>query len=196
MHPYATDSNERKQVAFLLVIISVLVAWFLHKRFEVLKFTIPWWVDLPSVAGFYAIFYNIFNKYTWRLPILKRIGLVRVPNLNGTWRGYITSSFNEHAKREDANIEICQSWSSISINMRTKNSKSRSLTAWVLTKNKNAITISYEYLNEPMPNAKVTMHAHRGTVRLTIKPDNKTFEGEYYTGRDRQNFGILSFKRT
>lgn len=195
MHPYATDSNERKQVAFLLAIISVLATWFLNKSFEFLKITIPWWIDAPSVLGFYTIFYNIFNKHAWRSTILKRIGLVRVPNLNGTWSGYITSSFNEHAKKKDATIEIHQNWVSIRINMRTQNSKSHSLIAGILTENKNAIVISYEYLNEPMPNAKATMHAHRGTVRLTIKPDNQTFEGEYYTGRDRQNFGILSFKR-
>lgn len=195
MHPYATDSNERKLVLFLLAVVSVLSAWFLKRVLGVLEFTIPWWLDAPSVVGFYGMFYIIFDKYLWKMDILRRIGLVKIPDLHGTWEGYITSSFNANAAKYDGTIKICQNWERININMRTQDSKSHSLTAAILTENQNAIIISYEYLNEPMHNAKTTMHAHRGTARLMLASDNQTFEGEYYTGRDRQNFGFLSFSR-
>jgi len=195
MYPYTTDSNERKLVLFLLVIISLLLAWFLNRILEVLQCTLPWWIDAPSVVGFCGIFYTIFDKYLWRISILRRIGLVKVPNLHGIWKGYIASSFDAHAAKHDATIEIHQSWTRISINLRTQISKSRSLTAAILTENQDAILISYEYLNEPMPNAKITMHTHRGTARLTLTLDSQTLEGEYYTGRDRQNFGVLRFRR-
>jgi hypothetical protein len=195
MHPYATDSNERKLVPLLLVIVSVLSAWFLNRVLGVLQFNLPWWIDAPSVVGFYGVFYNIFDKYLWRVPILQRIGLVKVPDLNGTWKGDIVSSFDAQATKHDVTVEIRQSWARISINVGTQNSKSHSLTAAILTENQNTIMISYEYLNEPRPNAKTTMHTHRGTTRLTLASDSQTLEGDYYSGRDRQNFGVLSIRR-
>lgn len=195
MHPYATDSNERKLVPLFLVIVGVLSAWLLNRVLEGLQFGLPWWVDAPSVVGFYAVFYTAFDRCLWRMPILRRIGLVKVPDLHGTWEGRIASSFDAHATKYDATIGIRQSWARISIDLRTPDSRSHSLTAAILTEDQNAIMISYEYLNEPMLNAKATMHTHRGTARFTLTPDSQTLEGEYYTGRDRQNFGVLSFRR-
>jgi hypothetical protein len=35
------------------------------------------------------------------------------------------------------------------------------------------------------------MHAHRGTAVLKLSDDGKELSGEYYSGRDRQNYGTL-----
>jgi hypothetical protein len=53
----------------------------------------------------------------------------------------------------------------------------------------------YEYSNTPRPGAASTMHAHRGTVRLGINSSVNKLEGEYYSGRDRANQGILTLTR-
>jgi len=195
MHPYTTDSSERKLVPLLLVITSVIFAWLFNRVLGALQFTMPWWIDAPSVVGFYGIFYTLFNKNLWRVPLLKKIGIIKIPNLNGTWSGYIASSFDEHVTKHNATIKISQSWAKISISLKTQYSKSKSLSATILTKNQNATVITYEYLNEPLPYAETTMHIHRGTARLTLEPESKSLEGEYYSGRDRQNFGVLSFRR-
>ena len=55
--------------------------------------------------------------------------------------------------------------------------------------------LTYEYLNVPLPNAKKTMHIHRGNVRFSLETDGKVLEGEYYSGRGRQTFGISRFER-
>ena len=39
------------------------------------------------------------------------------------------------------------------------------------------------------------MSIHRGTVRLLFNEKENTLVGEYYSGRDRRNFGSLNFKR-
>jgi hypothetical protein len=39
------------------------------------------------------------------------------------------------------------------------------------------------------------MSIHRGTVRLVFDEKKNTLEGEYYSGRGRQNFGSLYFVR-
>lgn len=195
MHLYTTDSNERIIVPFYIAIISVFATWGLNGVLGAMQFTLPWWIDAPSVIGFFGLFYTIFNKYLWKWQILRAIGVVRIPDLNGIWDGYVASSFDKQAIKHDATLKIFQNWTSVSIILKTNYSKSNSLIAAIITEDPNGTLLSYEYLNEPMPNAKQTMHAHRGTARLTMPSNGKALEGEYYTGRDRQNFGILNFER-
>jgi hypothetical protein len=111
--------------------------------------------------------------------------------------GYVASSFDEHGTRYDASIGIRQSWTRIRAILRTENSESHSLIATIITADPDATALGYEYLNEPKAHAKTTMHAHRGMARLTLRElgSRRVLDGEYYTGRDRQNYGILHFER-
>jgi len=194
MHAYTTDSTERKFVPLYIAGASVLAAWVLNRVLGAMQFALPWWIDAPSVIGFYGLLYAIFDKYLWRWRIFRTIGVVKVPDLNGTWNGYVASSFDKHATKYDAILRIVQNCTRISVILETDYSKSSSLIAAIVTEDPGTV-LSYEYLNEPIPNAKHTMHTHRGTARLTMQSNGKALEGEYYTGRDRQNFGILRFER-
>ena len=196
MHSYTTDSSERKFVPLYTVGLSVLAAWTLNIVLGDMQFTLPWWIGAPSVIGFYGVLYAIFDKYLWRWRVLRTIGVVKVPDLNGIWNGCVVSSFDEHATKYDATIKISQSWTQISVILKTNYSKSSSLLAAIVTEDPGGTVLSYEYLNEPIPNAKYTMHTHRGTARLTMQSNGKVLEGEYYTGRDRQNFGSMRFEQT
>ena len=194
MHAYTTDSTERKFVPLYIAGASVLAAWVLNRVLGAMQFALPWWIDAPSVIGFYGLLYAIFDKYLWRWRIFRTIGVVKVPDLNGTWNGYVASSFDKHATKYDAILRIVQNCTRISVILETDYSKSSSLIAAIVTEDPGTV-LSYEYLNEPIPNAKHTMHTHRRTARLTMQSNGKALEGEYYTGRDRQNFGILRFER-
>ena len=66
--------------------------------------------------------------------------------------------------------------------------------AMVLTDDPSGTVLSYEYLNEPVAAAGATMHAHRGTARLVLQGESD-LDGEYYTGRDRQQYGALRIHR-
>ncbi|MBU4492272.1 MAG: hypothetical protein KKD69_07410 [Euryarchaeota archaeon] len=76
--------------------------------------------------GLYGLFYSIFDNWLWRQPIIRQIGLVKFPNLNDTWKGYVASSFESHKTKYEASLEILQSWTLISIIIKTE--KSASLT--------------------------------------------------------------------
>jgi len=195
MHTYTTDSSERKFVPLYIAGASILLTWGLDRILALTKLIIPWWIDAPSVIGFYSLLYTFFDKRLWKLRILRTIGIVKVPDLNGVWNGYVVSSFDKHAKEDKATIKISQTWTRIIIVLETNHSKSISLIAGIVTEDSSGMILIYEYLNEPKPNAKHTMHVHRGTARATLKSEGKVLEGEYYTGRDRQNFGILRFER-
>ncbi len=195
MHPYATDSAERKLVPLYLAAASITAAFLLHKTLEGV---IPWWIDAPSVAGFYALFYLVFDRWLWRLPFLHSSRLLRVPNLNGRWNGSVTSSFNGHATNHDAYLEIHQTWTELSVCLRTDRSQSRSLIGTITTQDPTTGTLGYEYFNEPKANAVANMQIHRGTARLnlTTLDDRWLLEGEYYSGRGRQSFGTLRFEKS
>ncbi len=197
VHPYATDFRERQLVPLLLAAAGIFAAWGLHTGLERLQFAFPWWLDAPSVMTFYGIFYGVFDRYIWRTWLVKPVGFGKLPNLNGSWRGYVISSFDAHGEKRNADIEITQRWSRIRILLRTEESESHSLVASIVIDNANAAILDYEYMSEPRAHAKATMHAHRGTARLTFRKDGDVavLDGEYYTGRDRQNFGILHFER-
>jgi len=195
MHTYTTDSSEREFVPLYIAGTSILLTWGLNRILVLTKLIIPWWIDAPSVIGFYKLLYTFFDKRLWKLRILRTIGIVKVSDLNGVWNGYVASSFDEHAKRDKATIRISQTWTRIVIVLKTNYSESKSLIAGIVTEDSSGMILIYEYLNEPKPNAKHTMHVHRGTARVTLKSEGKVLEGEYYTGRNRQNFGILRFER-
>jgi hypothetical protein len=197
MHPYATDSNERKSVPFILAVAAIISAYFLSKLIDAsgmqdkLK-----WIDLPSVAGFYGIYWKLFDKWIWKWKPLRVIRLVRVPDFAGDWEGEGVSSYIENGERRryDIRVHIEQEWTKIQISARTQESRSESLIGSVIVGNGRNPTLSYEYQNHPGQHAAQTMHAHPGMTRLEVI-DPTTLDGEYYTGRDRQNYGTLQLRR-
>ncbi|MBI1953428.1 MAG: hypothetical protein HYS41_04815 [Candidatus Omnitrophica bacterium] len=195
MHPYSTDSKERIFVPFFLAVLSILGALLFHKWLAFLRIELPWWSEAPSVMGVYGLFHGFFDRAAWRWPILRKIGIVKIPDLNGSWKGEAGSSFDRHSSGREITVEIQQRWSRISVVLRAPDSISRSLIGGLLTEDPIGAMLSYEYLNEPKSNAPATMQTHRGTTRLIIGENLRTLEGEYYSGRGRSSAGVLNLKR-
>lgn len=192
MHPYATDSRERRNVIWGIALLGVVFAYGLRQVIEWLRFEAPWWVDAPSVMGMFGVLYELFDRWLWRTTLCRRMGIVRVPNLNGDWDAEGQTSFD--GRQHQAQAAIKQTWTSISIFLDGEFSTSRSLTASLLVGQPEGPTLSYEYRNDPKPSAGPTMHSHRGTAVFRLK-DEHVLEGEYYSGRDRQNYGTLVLRR-
>jgi hypothetical protein len=195
MHAYATDSVERKRVPLYIAATSALIAWGVGTVLKALNFTPPWWVDVPSFLTLYELVHGFFDRILWQWRPFRWIGLVKVPNLTGIWKGYLSSTFDDRPIRHPATLTINQRWTHIGIRLVTERSESNSLVASIVTGDKAETTVNYEYLNEPKPHAAETMHMHRGTAVLTIEKDGKAMRGHYYTGRGRQTFGELFFNR-
>jgi hypothetical protein len=53
---------------------------------------VPWWIDAPSVMGFYGLIYQWFDKYLWFRKFIF-VPFSSIPNLQGTWVGAIHSSY-------------------------------------------------------------------------------------------------------
>jgi hypothetical protein len=193
MHPYSIDTEERKYVLFLLAIIGVLSAWGFYKLLAYHDVLLPWWIESPSVLTFYGILCLVFDRWLWK--IAKRLKLIKTPDINGEWKGILKTSFNALADEKGATLRIFQTWTRIRIVQETDQSISYSESASIVTETPEGPYISYQYLNEPKPGATNTMNIHRGTCRLIFIYEENKLKGDYYSGRDRQNFGSVSFKR-
>jgi hypothetical protein len=191
MHPYATDSAERRYIPLILATISIALAWVLG----LLPWRIPWWVDAPSVVGFYGFLYAWFDRRLWRARWLRKIGLVRVPNLSGEWSGFVKSSHDNITADHDVSLAIRQTWSHLSVVLRAEQSRSCSLIAAIHIDDPDGPALVYEYRNEPSSLAVETMHVHRGITHLTFDKDDDSLSGDYYTGRDRQTHGGIRVVR-
>lgn len=194
LHPYATDSAERRFVPFILAVSAILAAWLLPQLLGRLGIPMPWWVDAPSVMAFYGAFHAAFDRWVWRWTWLRRIGLIAVPDLGGSWCFLISSS---HGTSIEAAVGIYQTWRGIRIKLETEQSRSSSLIASVLTAEPDEFVLSYEYCNTPKQGAVETMHAHRGSAEVRFPKDKwiTSGAGEYYSGRDRANQGGISVER-
>jgi hypothetical protein len=190
MHPYATDSEERRTVLIIIALFSLLLAYLFHLLMVRLNIQLLWLVSPPSVLGIAVALYEAFDKWLWRWS--RRLGIVKVPDIQGQWEVEGYTSFE--LKPFKAKVTIRQTWTHISVYLETEHSTSRSLAASLLLNQPEGPTLIYQYRNEPKPNAEKTMHAHMGTALLRLK-NAECMEGEYYSGRDRQNYGGLILRR-
>ena len=188
MHAYATDVD-RKGVTIVIAIISIGATLLFLYVTQTLKISIPWWVDTPSVMGFYAILYAVYDKVLWRLQ-LSGLRFSHIPAVNGVWAGVLTSSFKDGTKI-DIVFYIEQTWSKIAIRTETETSTSSTTMAALNTDEYLEPGLKYEYLSEPGPFAVSTMQIHKGTGHLRLSADGQTLVGDYYTGKGRQTYGTI-----
>lgn len=194
MHPYSTDGHGRTvQLHFYLAVSGLIVAWGINTLLHHLGIVLPWFVDWPSAVALYEGMYALFRKRLWRAKIFRTLGLVGVPDLNGTWKGQVESWSRGRQTVKEAQVVIHQTLTEIAIFLETPDSRSFSLSAHISLQNPNEPTILYHYFNEPRAHARNTMHAHRGSAFVKVQGDVMT--GEYYTGRDRKTHGSICLQR-
>jgi len=191
MHGYSTDSDEKRIVPLFLSGLAIALAWMSSNLLVTEHFSMPWWMDAPSSMFFYGTLYALFDRRLWRHPLMRKLGLIKTPNLAGRWQGYLTSSFDNHAKRYDLCVQIVQSWTQISVCLSTATSASWSCVAVIQVSDPDGVALIYQYENRPLADATRTMHIHFGTAMLRVSDGNK-LTGDYYAGRDRGTFGRIS----
>jgi hypothetical protein len=194
MHGYSTDTDEKRVVILFLAALAIALAWVSSNLLAAIHLAMPWWADAPSSMFFYGVLYALFDRHLWRHPFMRKLGLVKTPNLTGCWRGYLTSSYDNHSKRHDLSVDIFQSWTQISILFSTVTSVSRSCVAVIQVSDPEGIALIYQYENQPLADATRTMHMHYGTAMLRMLNGNG-LTGDYYAGRDRGTFGRISCHR-
>ena len=145
---------------------------------------------LPKVVSIDLLLYLLFVSYLWKLPIFRH-WLVPFPNLNGTWKGEIRTTWidpktGERPQPIPAILSIKQSFLTVSCVMRTAEMTSRSLASnFVLDKQNQLEKLIYTYDSNPIETVKERSPQHCGTMCFDIhkEPKKNMLTGGYWTGR-------------
>lgn len=211
MHTYSTDNDLRPKVYAYLALVSYFLTVIVTGLGSTLVDTIPSepassvLLSVPSWGVVFAAITREFNRWGWKMGIVRKMGLVEVPDLNGRWEGWVTETRSDLPSQSDAGqIEACinikQTWRKIAIEFETDSSDSKSIGATILTKQRVRPTIIHHYKNEPKHSTSDRLDMHYGTSNMTLekqdqgqRPDILT--GFHYTGPQRETNGELRFKR-
>ena len=191
MHSY--DVPGRQRVYIFIALLSVPPVWLLAFTLEVARLEPEWWMTMPSFGAFYFALYWIFDRHVWRFVFLHRLGLVKIPDLNGIWDGSVESSHGVNGSIHSVSITITQSWSKIAIRLDSDYSHSNSEVGAIRNLDLGTPELVYIYWNEPTSHAKESMEAHRGTAILEFS--GSALSGPYYTGRGRREIGTIKVIR-
>lgn len=122
-----------KTALWVLLILSFLLFYAIYLFQGSPNFDLNTIINiLPKVVSLDLVFFGFFVGFLWKFPIFKN-WLVPFPNLNGTWKGHIHTTWTDPETGERPRpiptiLTIKQSFLNISCVMRTAEMTSRSLT--------------------------------------------------------------------
>ena len=186
---------------YLLLVVSFLLFYGMYYIEGSPTFNLKTIIQiLPRVVSIALTLYLLFVCYLWKLCIFKH-WLVPFPNLNGTWKGEIRTTWidpetGERPKAIPAILTIKQSFLTVSCVMRTAEMTSRSLVSnFVLDKQNQLERLIYTYDSNPIETVKERSPQHCGTMSFDIprEPKKNMLRGGYWTGRKTTGNVEMSF---
>lgn len=191
MHQYSVD-YDRKLIYFLLVSFSISITSLINYVFTVSHIVI-------SITGFtiFGFVFLIFDKFLWKWDVLYKVGIVKTPNLIGTWEGKLFSSYHQFKTDMPACIVIKQTWTHIFISANFNQSKSYSISANLETNNGARTILKYVYMNQNnVAKSDGTMSSHSGLTSLEFSLVEGSVEGKYYNEPpENVNYGMLTLEK-
>lgn len=203
MHDYAIDKHPKEKVLFGLSAIAIFtapalnkgIAWIAH---ELGAATGIWSTSVITVVPMMTVFalvYWLFDSKLWKVEWLR--SRLLVPNLNGTWK---CDGLSVMRKGEVVNfpwlgeIRITQSWTKISICIRTSQSSSRSTSASLVHEPGVGYRLFYHYTNAPKAD-QTDLNKHDGTAEIVFAEDCLSGEGHYFTDQHRMTTGTMKLQK-
>lgn len=183
--------NVKEEALLWVRLISFVVIWAAILFVTRTGLSINWEAlkKLPDVVTVYVILAFAFTKWFWRMSLFQG-WLVPFPDLQGTWRGELKSTWKDpktgqHLAPIPTTLVIRQTFSSISCTVFTGESESYSTAAQIThDEESGALFLNYNYTNRPKAMIRVRSAIHDGAARLRIiNAPKRLLEGEYWTGR-------------
>lgn len=192
------NDNYRQFTYFILILvgISAFVVYGITTLLKQNQIDVPFYIELPSIPAVYGFLFLLFDKYLWKKPLFRTLGIVVADDLNGKWEGKVKSSYDKHQTEIKAVLTIEQTATRIKICGLFDKSKSVSVHEnFSRSELDNKVALFYFFRNEPSYDAVETMAIHEGSAKLIHDESNDTLSGYYYSGRDRNNHGTIEVKR-
>lgn len=180
-----------KRFLGIAIVISIII-WCAILQVTGAKLILSWasFKHLPTVLTVDMVLFWFFVKWIWKVKWLQG-WLVPFPDLNGTWKGKISSLWKDSAsgvktKSIDVALVIKQTFLNITCIVKSEESESISYVAsFLIHPDTGQKQLVYSYFNKPKPSVRDRSAFHDGTVLLNIIISDKriSLEGEYWTSR-------------
>lgn len=157
-----------------------------------------WIKPLGTVVGVLMLLLAIFDKWLWAFPWLYP-WFVPYPNLNGTWKGELVSSWTDPKTGDrvapiETYLLVKQTFSQLQMRIMTRESASE-LLAGSIIKDGTSLTVAGLYRNTPKLGHRERSPIHYGGILLEVQGvdggGGLKLEGQYWT--DRTTNGTLKF---
>ena len=197
MHGYGVDSNERQSIPFFVAFVAMGASYLLRTLFHHWNLDIGDTAHLPSTFAIYGLLHLGYDNYGWRWT--RRVGLTRIPDLTGPWKGQLVSSHSGLNRIHEVTVRIHQTWSMIRITLEGARSQSRSEMASIVAVSPSEFELRWEYRAEAKQPDEGREFNHRGLTRLRVQlKDRKILPdvtGDYYTQHGRDTNGTIVLRR-
>lgn len=142
----------------------------------------------------------IFTRYLWKYRIFKD-WLVKIPYLNGTWKGTLKSDWidpntGEQCPQIETTLSVNQSLFKLSCVMMSGEMKSFSLNCgYNINKDDQLQQLSYTYISVPKQDIQERSRIHYGAIIFDIENEQSEMKlcGNYWTGR--KTSGVVELVR-
>jgi SMODS-associating 2TM, beta-strand rich effector domain len=157
------------------------------------------WLNDASLAVSIVLFgAGLFDRVLWKWRPLGKL-LQAVPNVSGTWKGIIQSSWIDPKKGRDlppieAYFSIHQTAYSFRLKTMTKEGASETVGSEVVKTRHGEHRVTAIYANEPEIAIRKRSPIHYGAVLLGISENAKELKGTYWTDRSTAGEMILRNK--
>ncbi len=198
MEKVNTTVKAYAQILTFLVLWIALVVYAAGPETSVtLRFALA---RLPQAVTAYVAVGLLFTKLLWRSSLIQG-WLIKVPDLQGTWRGELISDYVDPATGTTVPpipvvLVIRQTFSSIRSTMMTSESTSYSTTAAIdRAPGTDELYLTYCYTNRSRETIRERSPIHDGAAVLKIiREPGRSLEGGYWTSRKTKGDMVLRFE--
>jgi hypothetical protein len=202
VHDYSIDNHPKEKILFALAFMAIISAPNLNSIVQSIMIKVGVTAGFSSVSvtaipvfGLFGFLYWVFNKFLWRIKILRK--LLLVPDLNGKWTVEGSTALKngkEAAYSWNGVFTVTQSWTRILIHLKAGLSASKSVSASIHHEDNVGYRLLYQFENEPNAN-QPELKKHSGSAELLFDLESITAEGHYYTDQHRNTVGIMKLRK-
>lgn len=195
MHPYSTNSPANPKLYGYLMLAAVAASTLVGYLLTKLNDFTGWSFGGASAMACFIALHFVFNTFLWKKAWIRRWLLV--PDLNGEWECQgMTTTRDGNAVNASWNgiVTITQSWSQMTVQLKTFQSDSHSIASSLYREEGNGFRLIYHYENKPQP-GQAGLNRHSGLCDLLFMEDSVSASGEYFTGEGRLTVGTMKLKR-
>ena len=145
----------------------------------------------PAIVGI-----NIFNKYIWKLSLIRKLFSIDLPYIEGRWEGTLLSTYTQHKKKHKIVIEFSQTLTRTAVWYYDENAITHSVIAdTVLDEEGGPPKVLCIYDNNPIINRDAGLRRHIGVMELFVLADENKIKGTYFNNPVQKNtYGEINIK--